>query len=81
MPQYVTPVTWLAAPNLLTLAEAGGLVGLDEAELRALIFNGGIEAQCAGNTWLIDKTSLSEWLDALVDLALFTEAQTQAGEA
>ena len=74
MPEYVTPVTWLEAPAWLTMPEAARLAGLSCEAVRWLVEDGSIEAQGAGDDLRIDKASLSEWLEALEDVAYTAQA-------
>jgi hypothetical protein len=61
----VTPVSWVFAPNWLTLKQATGLSGYSRHTLRWLIQDGAVDAKRQGNAWLIEKNSLREFQDAL----------------
>ncbi len=80
MPDYVTPVTWLAAPELLPVSEAARLAGLTPELIRWLVKDGDIDAQEVGGELLIEKASLSEWLEALEDLACIQAVQAAKAE-
>jgi hypothetical protein len=77
MQQYTTPVAWLASPEWLTLDEATWLSGLDEETLQRLIASGDLEVQENAGAVLIEKLSLSEWLDALLDLEYIRLAESE----
>lgn len=64
----VTLVTWIAAPEWLTIAEASYLSGHDAELLHELILAGDVDAQQVGDRWLIEKGSLREYQEALVDV-------------
>jgi hypothetical protein len=68
---------WLAAPEWLTLEEATRLSGLDEETLQRLIVSGDLEVQENAGAVLIEKLSLSEWLDALLDLEYIRLAESE----
>ncbi len=68
----VTLVTWIFAPEWLTLDEAARLSGYDEARLLELIADGDIEAELSASGWLIEKSSLRE----LKEMLLLLELQT-----
>jgi hypothetical protein len=63
--RIVTPVTWLAAPEWLTVQQAVELSGHDEDTVKWLILDGGVEARQDGDTWLIGKASLHEYQETL----------------
>jgi hypothetical protein len=68
MPRVVTLVTWIAAPEWLTISEASYLSGHDADLLHELILAGDIDALQVGDRWLIDKGSLREYQEALLDV-------------
>jgi len=78
MPGKVTPVSWLEAPDWLTETEAARLAGLTVEAVRWLVADGSLDAQGLGGDLRIEKASLSEWLDALEDLAYMEAAQAEA---
>lgn len=63
--RIITPVTWLAAPDWLTVEEASYLSGHDEDTVKWLVLDGGVDAKRDGDTWLVEKLSLHEFLEAL----------------
>ena len=58
-------VSWIFAPEWLTLQEAEHLSGFDRGLLQELIEDGGVDAERFGDRWLIEKRSLREYQDAL----------------
>jgi hypothetical protein len=64
--RIVTPVTWLAAPEWLTVDEACHLSGRDRGTLLFWVSDGDVDTNVDG---LIAKDSLHEMLEALVLLA------------
>jgi hypothetical protein len=62
-------VSWIFAPDWLTLAEAERLSGYDRELLRFLIRDGGVDAECHRDRWLIEKRSLRDYQEALVLVA------------
>lgn len=61
-------VAWTFAPEWLTLAEAAELSGYDEATLRWLVADADIDTREEAGMLLIDKVSLREFQEALLDL-------------
>jgi excisionase family DNA binding protein len=64
-----TLVSWIDAPEWLTLQEAAHLSGFEFALLYEIIEDGGVEAERFGDRWLIEKESLREYQEALVMVA------------
>ena len=48
--RIITPVTWLAAPDWLTIQQACHLLGHDEGPMRWLIQDGDVETNACPNT-------------------------------
>jgi len=67
-PQIVTPVTWLMMPDLLTIAQACHLAGVDEATMRWMIADGAVEVVDGEDDCLVDKNSLELSLETLAEL-------------
>ncbi len=68
MPRRVaTLVDWAFAPDWLTVEKAAELTGYTEDFIRWLIQDGGVEVKQQGDTWLIEKASLREYRDALLE--------------
>jgi len=67
--RVVTGVSWAFAPEWLTLEEASYLSGHDAANMHWLIHDVGVEAKRQGDTWLIEKASLREFQEILLELA------------
>ena len=66
--RVVTGVSWAFAPEWLTLEEASYLSGHDVDTLRWLIHDGGVDAKRQGDTWLIEKASLREFQETLLEV-------------
>jgi hypothetical protein len=66
--RIITPVTWLAASDWLTIQQAMALSGHDADTVKWLILDGGVDAKRDGDTWLIDKASLHEFQEALAEV-------------
>jgi hypothetical protein len=64
----VTLVSWAFAPEWLTLEEASYLSGHDVDTLRWLIYDGGVDTKRQGDTWLIEKASLREFQETLLEI-------------
>jgi len=64
-----TLVSWIDAPEWLTVAEAAHLSGFDPDLLHEIIEDGGVDAEALGDRWLIEKESLREYQEALVLVA------------
>ena len=61
-----TLVSWVFAPDWLTFDQAAGLIGLDAAEIPAMIDQGAVDAKDDGaGGLLIEKHSLREYRDSL----------------
>ena len=69
MERRITPVTWALAPEWLTISEAAELSGFEPELLEWLIEDGGVDAEQFGDRWLIDKSSLREYQEALALVA------------
>ncbi len=67
--RVITLVSWAFAPEWLTLEEASWLSGHDVETLRWLIHDGGVDAKRQEDTWLIEKASLREFQEILLELA------------
>jgi len=68
MPRRIaTLVDWAFAPDWLTVEKAAELTGYTEDFVRWLIQDGGVDAKQQGDTWLIEKASLREYQDALLE--------------
>ena len=61
----VTPVTWVFAPEWLTVNEACILSGWDSAAMLEIIEEGGVDLNLDG---LIEKRSLFEFQETLVEI-------------
>ncbi len=66
MRRTVTPVSWIAAPEWLTVQEACDLSGHDVETVQWLIRDGAVEARYEDGRWLIEKASLREFQEALL---------------
>jgi hypothetical protein len=63
-PRIVTPVTWLMAPELLTIDEALHLSGWSESLLRWDVYEGWVLANDGDDgEWLIDRDSLHDSME------------------
>ena len=66
MTRPATLVSWVFAPDWLTVTQAAGLVGLDAAGILELITLGAVDTKDDGaGGHLIDKESLREYRDTL----------------
>jgi hypothetical protein len=63
--RIVTPVSWIVAPEWLTVEEASELSGHDPEVLVDLIWDGGVEAKQEGETWFIERDSLHDFQECL----------------
>ena len=54
----------MALPNLLTAAEAAGVLRMTPWEVRRKIRDGKIPATKPGRAWLIDEDDLAAYIDA-----------------
>jgi excisionase family DNA binding protein len=63
--RIVTPVTWMFAPEWLTVQEACDLSGHDRGTMLHIIETEGVDAERDGDSWLIEKESLWEFQEAL----------------
>ena len=61
----VTPVTWVFAPDRLTVEEACKLSGWDASSMTEIILEGGVDFDDAG---LIFKDSLREFQETLAEV-------------
>jgi hypothetical protein len=59
---------WAFAPDWLTLEVSAFLSGHDLDTIRALILDGGVDAKQDGSDWLIDKGSLYEFQETLLEV-------------
>ena len=60
--RVISPVVWMCAPDWLTVEEACDLSGWNRASMLEIIDEGGVDLD---NDGLIEKRSLSEFLEAL----------------
>jgi len=67
-PRIITPVVWLSAPDWLTIEQACYLSGHDLDTMRWMIEDGAVDTRIEGNTLLIEKRSLWEFQEALVEV-------------
>ena len=65
--RWVTPVTWLEAPEWLTPEEAAALTGHTLDAIHAIIQTGGVELK-DGDVVLIDRRSLHEFQETLAEV-------------
>ena len=68
-PRIVTPVSWLVAPAWLTVDEACQLSGRDRDTMLWMIEDGSVDAKLEGDAYLVEKASLHEFLELLVELS------------
>jgi len=66
--RIVTPVSWAFAPEWLTVKEASELSGHDLDAMRWMIQDGAVDTRRTGDTWLIEKASLREFQEALLEV-------------
>jgi len=66
--ERVTLVTWAFAPEWLTIAQAMELAGYDEETILWLVQDGALESRQEGETWLVEKASLWDFQEALLDV-------------
>jgi len=66
--RIITPVSWVFAPEWLTVGEASHLSGHDKDTVLWLIEDGDVEAKQDGDTWLVNKWSLHEFQEALAEI-------------
>ncbi len=69
MPRVVTLVSWVFAPEWLTVRKASELSGHDVDTLHWLIQDGVLDTRRVGDTWLVEKASLREFQEALLLVA------------
>jgi len=74
--RIITPVTWLAAPDWLTIPEAAWLSGHDEDTIEWLICEGDVDARREGDGWLVDKWDLHDFQETLADVMLCLTSPT-----
>lgn len=69
-PMPATIVTWTFAPEWLTPAEAAGLMGAaySAESIMTLVAIGAIVAEPTAMGWLVEKRSLQEYQDALLEV-------------
>ena len=67
-PRVASMVDWMFSPEWVTLDQASFLTGHDADTLRDIIADGGVVAERAGAGWLIEKESLREFRDALLEV-------------
>lgn len=69
-PMPATIVTWTFAPEWLTPAEAAGLMGsaYSAESIMTLVAIGAIVAEPTATGWLVEKRSLQEYQDALLEV-------------
>jgi len=77
--QAVTLVTWISAPEWLTIEEASELSGYDVEIIRRLIEDGAVESRREGGTWLVEKASLREFQESLLLVAQEARARGHGG--
>ena len=65
----VTLVSWAFAPEWPTIQEASRLSGHDVDTLHWLIQDGAVDTKRQGDTWLIEKASLWEFQETLLEVA------------
>jgi len=70
--RIVTPVTWLAAPDWLTVSEAAWLSGHDEDTIERLVWEGDVDTRREGDTWLVDKWDLHDYQEAFLEALWLT---------
>jgi hypothetical protein len=63
--RIVTPVSWIAAPEWLSVEQASELGGHDPEVLEELIWEGGLEAKQEDDTWTIERESLHDFQECL----------------
>ncbi|MFP4394729.1 MAG: hypothetical protein ACLFTI_05635 [Anaerolineales bacterium] len=68
MSRIATLVDWTFAPEWLTLEAAARLSGHDVETLRWIIEDGGLDAREEDGAMLIEKRSLREFQESLIDL-------------
>ena len=69
MPVRITsPVVWLEAPEWLMPEEAAYLSGYDLETLAWMVQDGAVDTRRDGDGWLIEKESLLEFREALLDV-------------
>jgi hypothetical protein len=66
--RVVTGVSWVFAPEWLTVGEASHLSGHDADTLRWMIQDGAVDTKRQGDGWLIEKASLREFQEALLEV-------------
>jgi len=71
--QYVTPVTWLAAPGWLTPQQAAALTGHSLEDIQRIMAEGAVELGQDSDQVLIEKDSLYEFQETLVELSHWDE--------
>ena len=68
MRRIVTPVSWIAAPEWLTIQEACELSGHGVDTMRWLTQDGAVDTKREGDAWLVEKASLREFQEALLEV-------------
>jgi excisionase family DNA binding protein len=68
VPRVVTLVSWAFAPEWLTVQEASELSGHNTDTLHWLIQDGALDTRRMGDTWLVEKASLREFQEALLEV-------------
>ena len=71
--RVVTPVTWLAAPDWLTLQQAAELTGHSLDNIQEIVRTGGVELRKDGDRVLIEKRSLYDFQETLMELSHWDE--------
>jgi hypothetical protein len=66
MPRPTTLVSWIAAPDWLTIHEASDLSGHDPDTLRWMIQDGAVDTRVVDGQHLIDAKSLEEYQKCLL---------------
>jgi hypothetical protein len=66
--RIITPVTWLAAPEWLTPQQAAAITGHPLEIIQAVSAEGGVELQEDGDQVLIEKSSLYEFQESLLEV-------------
>ena len=77
--RYITPVTWLEAPEWLTPEEAAALTGHSLEAIQAIIQVGGVELK-DGDAVLIDRRSLHEFQETLAEVIHWPDDDEDGGD-
>jgi hypothetical protein len=67
--RVATLVSWAFAPEWLTVEQASALSGHDLDILRWMIQDGAVDTRRDGGTWLIEKASLREFQESLLEVS------------